>query len=298
MSATKPTKRSKRKPAQSAKSTRTAKSSSSTSIRTRANAADTSNTPQAREQALRDLQGVLRAIPKSKLLRIHASPDIIGKLVLERTHEIAPYLPRIARLPEVNHFWVNNLAKIALALLAVRAHRLAARNKPRADLAAAYQSGSELKGVLHDWVRILIRRKLLPGDCLDTIEVSRSYTGTGRELTALAKLLRHHAAAIHGKTPITPEDIARAAALGGLLTREGEARFQRTQMDEDAALLYQQAYTLLVLAYDEVRRCIRFLDAGAEPRVVPSLFQNRGRKKNTEGASERAIDAELGGDAQ
>lgn len=160
------------------------------------------------------------------------------------------------------------------------------------------QSGCELKSILRACAKVLIKRQLLPADCLDTIEVSRAYVDTGAELTALAKLFRHHADAIRGKTPIMPEDIARAVALGCLLSKEGEARYQPTKADEDAELLYQRAFTLLVLAYSEVRRCIRFLDAKAELRVVPTLFQNRGRKKNSQRALEGAILAELGGDAQ
>lgn len=149
MSATKPnkkferkrarqTKPVERKPGVPTKANRRAKSASPIARIAKAQSAVTSNTPQTREQALREIQGVLRAIPKTKLLKIHANSDVIGKLVLDRVSDIAPYLPRIAKLPEVNHFWVNNLEKIALALLAVSANRPSSRNKVRPDIAAAY----------------------------------------------------------------------------------------------------------------------------------------------------------------
>lgn len=281
----KTTKKAKRKAAGAVTSARTAR-------RTKATEKFTSNTPRAREQALRELEGTLRAIPKTQLLTLRADSSAVGQRALEQLRHIAPYLPRIAKLPEVNHFWVNNLEKIALALLAVSA------NKPdpqrvRSDIAAAYQTGFELKGFLRDCVKVLIRSQVLPADALDTVEASRAYTGTGKELTALARLLTRHAAAIRGKTPITSEDVTQAVTLGKLLTKQGDARYQLTESEEDAALLHQQAYTLLVLAYSEVQRCIRFLDAEAEPRVVPTLFPRRGRKKVSEHVVEPRLADEL-----
>lgn len=249
------------------------------------------DTPRARQQALTELHSELRAIPKRKLLKINGNVLAAAKVVLQCVPHVAPYLPRIATLPEVNQALVKNLEKIALAMLAAGANRPASKYKVRADIAAAYQEGIELKELLRDCVKLLIKRGLLPSNSLTFPEGARGYVNTGKDLTGLAQIFSRHAEAIRGKSPITLQDIERAQVLGKLLAGAGDDRYRFTPEQEAAELLFHQAHTLLLMAYNEVRRCIRFLDPEAEPRVVPPLFP-RMRRKN--GASSADAHGEVG----
>lgn len=107
---------------------------------------------------------------------------------------------------------------------------------------------------------------------------SIGYRNVGRELTVLDKLLTSNAALITSKTPITTDEIVRCKALARQLSKSDSARDQFALASSSALLLRRRAYTLLMWAYNEVRRCVRFLDPAAASRVVPTLFPRRKRK--------------------
>lgn len=239
-------------------------------------------TAEACDQALATLRETLEAIPESKLIAISTEPRAVGQAALERVAGVRAYLPQIARLPDVNMFWVNSFESIALALLAADAH-VPARGKVPPELRANYQEALSLRQNIQACLMPLIARGLLPSDCLEAVVGAVGYRNVGRELTVLDKLLTSNAALITSKTPITTDEIARCKALARQLSKSDSARDQFALASSSALLLRRRAYTLLMWAYNEVRRCVRFLDPAAASRVVPTLFPSRKRGKGAGG---------------
>lgn len=237
-------------------------------------------TAEACDQALATLRETLEAIPESRLIVISTEPRAVGQAALERVAGVRAYLPQIAKLPDVNMFWVNNFELIALALLATDTHapsRAGAKVPP--ELRASYQEAMGLRQSVQACLTMLIGRGLLPSDCLEAVVGAVGYRNVGRELTVLDKLLTSNAALITSKTPITADEIARCKALARQLSKSDSARNEFAHASNSALLLRRRAYTLLMWAYNEVRRCVRFLDPAAASRVVPTLFPSRKRKK-------------------
>jgi hypothetical protein len=128
----------------------------------------------------------------------------------------------------------------------------------------------------------LQHRGLLPSGSLKGVVGGRGFLNTGKELTILAKVLTAHGRVIIAKTPITAEEIERCKQLARQLSDSDATRARSAQASVNAALLRQRAYTLLMLSYNEVQRCIAFLDPAAAPRVVPTLSPSRKRKQKGE----------------
>jgi hypothetical protein len=233
--------------------------------------------PLALRQALEVLRPTYTSLTEAQLLPIRIDPPSAAMQVLNQLDEIEPYREKIVLLPFVNQTLVNNLEPAALALLEVYSQNQVAVKLPPGVM-ETYREATGLRDELRDEAIILERRGLIPKGSLATVSGDRGYRNTAVELTALGNVLRDSWEKIAGKCAITPEEVDRCSVLAQLLFRNADDRLQRATVPGHLALLKQQAYTLLMLAYDEVHRCIEFLDKPALERVVPTLFQGRGRK--------------------
>jgi hypothetical protein len=108
----------------------------------------------------------------------------------------------------------------------------------------------------------------------------------------LGNLLRDNWDAITGCTTITLDEVNRATVLAQLLFRSAESRNERAAIPADLVRLKKQVYTLFLLAYDELRRCLEFIERGAADRVAPSLYQGWGRKSRVNEYAGRTADAQ------
>lgn len=93
---------------------------------------------------------------------------------------------------------------------------------------------------------------------------------------ALAAMFRERCSVI-GKTPLTWEQLERAGALAmQLLTALGR-RGKPPAAFQDAVRIRQQIFTLLVRAYNKVRKAVRYVRwwHRDEERFAPSLYRGR-----------------------
>lgn len=238
---------------------------------------DASPDPEAPRRALERVMPMALAIADKQLLPIRLDPPTIAMFLLNRLRAIEPYREAISELSRVNHEWLSNLESIALALIQVDSlSRITVKQLPAVK--AAFKEACRLRSRLAESARILHKEGVLPRGSLANLKVTGGYKHTAQDLMALGSVLRDNWGVIGGRTTITMDDVDRSSVLAQILYRTAESRTKRAAVPAELALLKRQVYTLFLLAYDELQRCLDFIERGAAKRLAPTLYQGRGRK--------------------
>lgn len=89
---------------------------------------------------------------------------------------------------------------------------------------------------------------------------------------------------INGKTGITTDELEQAAGLANDLVTAVGRRDQAAAPTKEESLLRQQAYTVLVRAYNDVRDGLTYLrrKEGDVDSIAPSLWAGRGKRPTEE----------------
>lgn len=247
--------------------------------------------PLAMRQALEVMRPKFETYTDAKLQVIRLDLPSVAMWVLNRLDDIEPYRAKIAQLPFVDHPLIENLEPIALATLEVDSQSKVAVKLPP-EVMETYRIATLHRDDLREEALILEKRKMIPKGSLDAVSGDRGYRNTAVELTALGNILRDNWSNIVGKSAITLEEVNQCSVLAQLLFRNADDRLQRAAIPAQLSLLRQQAYTMLVLAYEELRRCMTFLEPpDVVEKIVPTLYQNRGRKPGS-GPTEEPLPAE------
>jgi hypothetical protein len=127
--------------------------------------------------------------------------------------------------------------------------------------------------------RLMLQRGLLPTHGLDGIMRQQGYRQVATELRTLVDLLQAHWQHVEGRVSTTAEELQLAAQLSSALSRDDTLRPTRTRHQAEAALLRTQAFTVVSRAYDQMRRCLRFLARRHLAQLAPSLYRGRGGRK-------------------
>lgn len=233
--------------------------------------------PMALRRALETVMPMLRGIAEQNFIPIRLDCPTIAMYLLNRLRVIEPYRDTIAILPLVRQDWLGNLEAIALALIHLDSlSKITAKESP--VVRATFKEASRLRDRLRDPVAVLQKHGLLPNTPLVTQEGKRGYLRTAQDLVLFGNLLRDNWDAIVGRTTITMEEVDRCSVLAQLLFRNAASRSARAALPADLVRLKKQVYTLFLLTYDELRRCLEFIERGAANRVAPTLYRGRGRK--------------------
>ncbi len=233
--------------------------------------------PMALHQALVTVTPMLRDIAEQDFIPIRLDSPTIAMCLLNRLRSIEPYRETIAILPLVRQDWLTHLEPIALALIHVDSlSKITIKESPA--VRATFQEASRLRARLRGPVAVLQQHGLLPNALVTKQEGKRGYVQTAQDLMLFGNLLRDHWNAIAGCTAITIDEVDRCSVLAQMLFRNAESRKVHAALPADLDLLKRQVYTLFLLAYDELRRCLEFIERGAADRVAPTLYQGRGRK--------------------
>lgn len=240
-------------------------------------AALTAVDPMALHRALETAMPMLQGVSQQDCIPIRLDSPTIAMGLLNRLRAIEPYRETIAILPLVRQDWLANLEVIALALIHVDSlSKVTVKLSPAVK--AIFKEAARLRDRLRGPVTVLQKNGLLPHVALVKQEGKRGYVRTAQDLIVFGNLLRDNWHAIDGRTTITMAEVDRCAVLAQMVLRNAASRNDRAVMPADLKLLKKQAYTLFLLAYDELRRCLEFISRGAANRVAPTLYQGRGRK--------------------
>ncbi|HMA92160.1 MAG TPA: hypothetical protein VKP30_05710, partial [Polyangiaceae bacterium] len=108
------------------------------------------------------------------------------------------------------------------------------------------------------------------------------------DLLTLVNVIRANCEVVAGKTALSAQELERAECLSDQLVNDiGERAVGPAALDK-VVLERQQAYTVLVNAYDELRRAVTYLrwNYGDEDAVAPSLFGGKRRKSTADTETE------------
>jgi len=144
------------------------------------------------------------------------------------------------------------------------------------------------EGFLVD-ARALAKRGVIDGRTLRTLKGVNGFSNVSTDVFTLATIFRNAWDAVSSKSCVKLEEIERAEVLADKIN-EGIGWRQHRQPERAAAALErQQAFTLMVTAYDKLRRAVTYVrwEHGDADKIAPSLYGGRRRaKKQVENAAE------------
>jgi hypothetical protein len=221
----------------------------------------------------------IRAVPDDELVAVNLDVHAAVAKVLGALPKIKPLAAAMNRLDGLDEELVGGLEDYALAANEANSRYVLATTPPP-ELLALNEQGLALRDVLRTDAAALAKRGLIEPALLEQFNGHVGYKNVGFELVDYANLMRNAWSTIHGKTALTVEEVEAAWQLGEKLVRVASQRAQDPATVADAALIRQQALTLLVKSYEETRRAVVYLrwhqdDAEA---FAPSLYGGRTRR--------------------
>jgi len=149
------------------------------------------------------------------------------------------------------------------------------------NIAALNEVAVKMRELIRSDAHALATRGLIDRARLAPFKGLVGYKNVAFELIDWANLMRDCWSAIEGKTALTAEEIAEAKELGTRLVHAVGLREQGPAQLSEAARTRQQAVTLLVRAYDQIRRTVVFLrwNEGDADAIAPSLYAGRSRHR-------------------
>lgn len=241
------------------------------------NSEDTLTLPDALEL----MRPAMQALADSELLPINLDPLAVVTTVRGALPKLVQLKPRLAAA--FIGFDLSNLDALYLRALALmQAHfTYLSTSAPPKRLNMLLEQASATRRLFLSDVTALIARGLLPESCLNGLRRRKGHHNVAHDLLTLATILRTHWPRVAGATAVTEAELEIAADVGNELVGLLGARRNKPEALARAERERQQAYTLLVNAYAEVRDAVQFIGR-RDPSVravAPSLYRKRkGRK--------------------
>lgn len=232
------------------------------------------------------LEAEIRAVPTSELTSVNLDVPTAITTVVGSLKEILPLREQIAKVGGVDIDKLDKLRDYADALShAQGGYRAAtAPTDPVTQLAAEVTANRDQ---LYTDAHALARRGLMDMARVEKLRTPSGHRNIAMDVVGLASLFREHAPTLKNRTAVTEEELEQALHLAQQLMDAVGERDQAPSIVNAASLLRQQAYTLLVNAYDEVRRAITFLrwKEGDADTIAPSLWAGRAVKRVDEAST-------------
>jgi hypothetical protein len=241
------------------------------------------------------LEPEIAAIAPEQLAHLCIDVHDAVTTVLGAVPKILRLRQQVSVLPFFDVSAMDRLLDCALAL--GHAHTLyLAESKPVARLPALKQRALVLRRDLRADMKVLIRRGLLPDDCLANLHDSNNPCELAADLLLMVEVLRRHSSAIAGKSAIRASELNSTEQFADELVQAIGEKMQKPKRRGDAALMRRKAFTLLVTTYEQVWRAVAFLraDYGDAEEIAPSLYRLRGKRAKEKRRQARAPGAGRG----
>lgn len=221
------------------------------------------------------------AVDQAKLLVINIDVTNVYTTVIGALGRINTFRERAKQLQdfEVKNF--DNLETYALALMHVQCEYVSASAPPPA-IVELNEEANTLRDILYLDALALANRGLINGEPLKDLRTAFGYRHLAEDLVSLSSLLRRSWDKIGARTMVTMAELEQAEDVSERLLHAVSVRENAPGVLADAIQKRLQVFTLLVNAYDQVRRAITFLRWQEEDleEIAPSLYAGRGRKKS------------------
>jgi len=231
--------------------------------------------------AFKRVEPEIRAMREQDLLPVNLDIPSSVATALGALPEIASFRDPIEKLSGVDAGKLDKLSDYAFALM----HTHTIYRGASGPVDAIGTMADELVAIrdqLYSDAQALGKRKLLDLGRVDKYRSGLGFKNLALDVDGLVQTLRDGATAIAGKTAVTPEELDHAAELASKIIVAIGLKEQAPTVPSDTALLRQQAFTLFVNSYDELRRAITFLrwQTGDADSIAPSLWSGRGTRKS------------------
>jgi hypothetical protein len=240
------------------------------------------------KKAFERLQPEMEQLAPEQLVRVNTDLADAATVVLAAIPRIAELAPSLRRLPDFDMAIVDGLPDRANAAMYLDA---LLRSKGRAappELAALLEEAIPVRRALLQQVEQMAKWKLFPAEQLPALSSGRSARDVERDLRTLALVVRRHWDAV--AAPLTQQVLDRAESLAAQIVdaRAHQAPGRKGALDPIMLDLRARAFTLLVRAYDEVRRSVLYVrwSQGDAAQIAPTLYVRRGRTRKNGAAAE------------
>lgn len=239
--------------------------------------------PQPRlRSALNQVRPSMEKLGREELLQVNVDPFVAIATARGALPQIMKYRDKIVVLPDFDRANLDELETYARAAQFTQ-NMLLAASAPPEHFAALVAECSTLRDTLLNDATALARRGLIPEAPLQTLKGTTGHKNVASDLMTLCLILQAAWPKLVGKTCVTEAELERAEILSDQLVNDVGAREQGPATIAQVALERQQAFTIFMNAYDELRRAMGYIrwSEGDADEIAPSLYSGRGtsRKK-------------------
>lgn len=225
------------------------------------------------------------------LLQITVDPMTAAGTARGALTRLNPLRERMAALPDFDIRNLDNLGLYARALMQADAVYLGVRSSPQHFQELVAEATAMREQVVSD-AAALAKRGYIDGAVLDKLKGPVGHRNVATDLLTLINVIQANWEVVASKTALSAQEMERAEVLGDQLVNDiGERAVGPAAVDK-VALERQQAYTVLVNAYDELRRAVIYLqwNYGDADAIAPSLFAGKRRRSNADDELETESD--------
>ena len=258
------------------------KTNTSSNLETTTPAAGTVNVS-AGAQAFDRCRAQLAAVKPEQFVPINVDVKSAVVTVLGSLEEIKGLRAEMATLAKTDLALVDALEDYALSTQEANA-RYGYAAAPSPAVAVFHEEALKLRETLRLTAQIAAHHGLIGEERLAGFKGLAGYKNVGNEVYGYATMLLEFWPSLAGKVPVTEAQLLDAKKVAtDLLYAVGLKEEAPAKMAE-AGLARNQAFTLMMRAYDEVRRAVSYLRwaEGDADEIAPSLYAGRVRGRGSD----------------
>lgn len=238
--------------------------------------------PRLRE-ALVKVRPEMAALEQKDLLQIQVDPMTAVTTARGALAQIRAFRSLLLQLPEFEIKNLDNLELYASATIQTQSVFLGASAPPE-HFQELVAEATELRELLLSDATALAHRGIINGSRLGDLKGAVGYRNVASDLLTLGNMIRADWSRVAAKSGVTEAELDRAEVVGDQLLNDIGVKQLAPAAIAAVALERQQAYTLFMNAYDQVRRAIGFVRWNEDDAdvIAPSLFAGRKRKPHTD----------------
>jgi hypothetical protein len=225
------------------------------------------------------VEAEVRAVPTDELEPINLDVPATVETVRNAHDRIIAYREELAELGPFDVKNVDNLRDYALALGHTHVENRSTE-EPVDRVAEMAEKAVDARELFLADAAVLVKRNMVSRETVDKLRSGTSYRSIAYDVLGLVKLFENHWETVGSRTMMTRGELDAAHTLANELLAMSGSKENTPPAVTDASLLRQQAYTLLVKTYADVRDAIIYIRRrhGDADEIAPSLWAGRGKR--------------------
>ncbi len=197
--------------------------------------------------------------------------------------ELKPFEAELKALPGFNVSAFDKLEDYTLALSHAHAEYLGTSAPPEV-LSELVNEATRVRTVLMADLEALVAHEIIPAERAAEVPKSLGYRGVAYDITRLIVIFRQYWEGVENNSALTRARLGEYEILSDRLITAVGVREQSSETVDAATVRRQRAFTLVVDAYDDVRRGLSYLrwKEGDLDTIMPSLYSGRVSRKKQE----------------